>query len=239
MGVSEKKFDLHQMKEYFEEQIPNIRVISDMTLSETDFKSLGARLKSAFSFTNQKDGIEDIMLCYLVYWVYALIYWDEDTGIHDELTDFCAELPQHQIRHHFEMLRNTFADYNIERFGYEEECVEDLCLKLIARHAGIPNDEKYQVFEVIDDYRNQNVSVDTMMTDIYAHLPFKSQYIFSLLDKESRQAMIWEIRTIMAETCSQVYTRNEILDKYPNTSVSLIDYCFYWQEGKTLLNLAR
>lgn len=239
MGVSGQKFDLPQMKEYFEQQIPNIRLLSDLTLSEADFKSLGLRLKSAFSFTDQKDGIEDIMICYLVYWVYALIYWDEDVGIHDELTDFCADLPQHQIRHHFEMLLDTFADYNIEKFGYFNESVEELCLKLIARHAGIPNDEKYQVFELIDDYRSQNVSVDTMMADIYAHLPYKSQYIFSLLDEQSRQAMIWEIRTIMAEICSQARTRNELLCKYPSTSVSLIDYCFYWQEGKALLNQAR
>ncbi|MCM1157307.1 MAG: hypothetical protein NC300_02270 [Bacteroidales bacterium] len=239
MGVSGQKFDLPQMKDYFENQIPNIRVISDMTLSETDFKSLGAKLKSAFSFTNQKDGMEDIMLCYLVYWVYALIYWNEETGIHDELTDFCAKLPQYQLRHHFQLLLDIFADYNIDDFGYQSDSVEELCSILIARHAGIPNDEKYQVFELIDDYRNQNVSVDTMVADIYAHLPYKSRYIFSLLDNGSRQEMIWEIRTIMAEICSGSCNREQMLLKYPRISVSLIDYCFYWQEGKALLNQAR
>ena len=90
MGASGQKFNLPQMKEYFENQIPRIRVLSDLALSETDFKSLGVRLKSAFSFTDCKDGIEEIMLCYLVYWVYVLIYWKEETGIHDELTNFCA-----------------------------------------------------------------------------------------------------------------------------------------------------
>ena len=239
MGVSGQKFDLLQMKEYFENQIPNMRVLSDMTLSESDFKSLGAKLKSAFSFTDRKDGIEELMICYLVYWVYALIYWNEDTGIHDVLTDYCAKLPQYQLRHHFDMLLDTFVDYDIDKFGYEDGSTEELCSMLIARHAGIPNDEKYQVFELIDDYRNQNVSVDTMVADIYAHLPYKSQYIFSLLDDASRQDMIWEIRTIMAEICSKVYTRDELLDKYPHTSVSLIDYCFYWQEGKSLLNQAK
>ena len=239
MGVSGQKFDLPQMKEYFEKQIPNVRVLSDMTLSETDFKSLGAKLKSAFSFTDRKDGIEDIMICYLVYWVYALIYWNEDNGIHDELTDYFAKLPQYQLRHHFELLLDTFADYNIDDFNYQADSIEDLCSMLIARHAGIPNDEKYQVFELIDDYRNQNVSVDTMVTDIYLHLPYKSQYIFSLLDENSRQDIIWEIRTIMAEICSRTYTRDELLMKYPHTSVSLIDYCFYWQEGRALLNQAK
>lgn len=239
MGVSGRKFDLLQMKEYFEKQIPGIRLLSDMTLSETDFKSLGAKLKSAFSFTDRKDGIEDIMICYLVYWVYALIYWNEESGIHDELTDFCAKLPQYQIRHHLQLLVDTFADYNIDNFDYHSNSVEELCSMLIARHAGIPNDEKYQVFELIDDYRNQNVSVDTMVADIYAHLPYKSQYIFSLLDNASRQEMIWEIRTIMAEICSRAYTREELLSKYPHTSVSLIDYCFYWQEGKALLDQAK
>ncbi len=239
MGVSGQKFDLPQMKEYFEKQIPNVRVLSDLTLSETDFKSLGAKLKSAFSFTDRKDGIEDIMICYLVYWVYALIYWNEETGIHDELTDYCARLPQYQLRHHFQLLLDTFANYNIDDFGYQSDSIEDLCSKLIARHAGIPNDEKYQVFELIDDYRNQNVSVDTMVSDIYMHLPYKSQYIFSLLDESSRQDIIWEIRTIMAEICSRAYTREELFVKYPHTSVSLIDYCFYWQEGRTLLDQAK
>lgn len=239
MGVSGQKFDLPQMKTYFEEQIPQVRLISDLTLSETDFKSLGAKLKSAFAFTDKKDGIEDIMICYLVYWVYALLYWDEDSGIHDELTDYCAELPQYQLRHHFEMLVDMFADYDIQKFGYHNDSIEELALILIARHAGIPNDEKYTVFELIDDYRNQNVSVDTMVADIYAHLPYKSRYIFSLLDAQSRQDMIWEIRTIMAEISSGVYTRDEMLEKYPNTSISLIDYCFFWQEGKSLLNQAK
>lgn len=239
MGVSGKKFDLPQMKSYFEEQIPRIRLLSDMTLSESDFKSLGAKLKSAFAFTDKKDGIEDIMICYLVYWVYALLYWDEDSGIHDELTDYCADLPQYQIRHHFEMLVDVFADYGIEKFGYQNNNIEELVSILIARHAGIPNDEKYIVFELIDDYRNQNVSVDTMVADIYAHLPYKSKYIFSLMDARTRQEMIWEIRTIMAETCSGAITRDEMLEKYPSTSISLVDYCFYWQEGKALLNQAK
>jgi hypothetical protein len=198
---------------------------------------LGAKLKSAFSFTDRKDSIQEIMLCYLVYWVYALIYWKEDMGIHDVLTDYCAALPQYQLRHHFQMLLDTFADYGIDDFGYQADSIEELCSILIARHAGIPNDEKYQVFELIDDYRNQNVSVDTMVADIYAHLPYKSRYVFSLLDSASRQDMIWEIRAVMAEVCSGA-SREEVLAKYSRTSVSLIDYCFYWQEGKALLNQA-
>ncbi|MBQ8084914.1 MAG: hypothetical protein IJ232_02265 [Lachnospiraceae bacterium] len=239
MSTSGQKFDLPQMKSYFEEHIPQVRLLSDLTLSESDFKGLGAKLKSAFAFSDKKDGIEEIMICYLVYWVYALIYWDEESGIHDELTDYCAELPQYQIRHHFEMLVDMFADYNIAKFGYQNDNIEELALVLIARHAGIPNDEKYQVFELIDDYRNQNVSVDTMINDIYAHLPYKSRYIFSMLDERSRQDVIWEIRSLMAEVCSGVSTREDLLDKYPETSVSLIDYCMFWQEGKALLNQAK
>lgn len=238
MSTSGQKFDLPQMKAYFEENIPNVRLLSDLTLSESDFKSLGTKLKSAFAFTDKKDGIEDIMICYLVYWVYALIYWDEETGIHDELTDYCAELPQHRLRHHFEMLADVFADYNIESFGYQIDNIEELMLVLIARHAGIPNDEKYKVFEIIDDYRNQNVSVDRMVKDIYSQLPYKSRYIFSMLDEKSRQDVIWEIRTIMAEVSAGTSVKEELLKKYPELSVSLIDYCIFWLEEKALLDQA-
>ena len=239
MGVSGQKFDLSQMKDYFESQIPGIRLISDLALSECDFKSLGAKLKSAFSFKDSKDGMEEIIICYLVYWVYALIYWEEETGIHDVLTDYCEELPQYKLRYHFQMLMDTFADYGVSDFGYDGDNVEEVCSRVIARHAGIPNDEKYQVFELIDDYRNQNVSVDTMVADIYAHLPYKSRYIFSLLDERSRQDIIWEIRTVMADVSSQTYTRDEMLEKHPHISVSLIDYCFYWKEGRALLEQAK
>jgi len=180
--------------------------------------------------------MEELIICYLVYWVYALIYWDEDQGIHDELTDYCAKLPQYQIRYHFQLLLETFADYDIADYGYTAESVEERCSMLIARHAGIPNDEKYQVFELIDDYRKQTDSVEIMVADIYAHLPYKSRYIFSLLDERSRIEMIWEIRTIMAEVSLHQYSRDELLEKYPHTSVSLIDYCFYWKEGRELLN---
>ncbi len=236
---SGQKFNLPEMKTYFEEQIPKVRLISDLALSETDFRRLGTKLKSAFVFSDKKDGIDEIMLCYLVYWVYALIYWDEDTGIHDELTDYCAELPQHQIRHHFEMIVDLFADYDIEKFGYQNDSVEEQAMVLIARHAGIPNDEKYLVFELIDDYRNQNVSVTQMVNDIYSHLPYKSKYIFSMLDYQSRQDMIWEIRALMADICSGVPSREELLAKYPHTSISLIDYCFFWQEGRSLIDQAK
>jgi hypothetical protein len=109
---------------------------------------------------------------------------------------------------------------------------------LIARHAGIPNDEKYQVFELIDDYRNQDVSIETMVNYIYANLPYKSRYIFSMLDDRSRQDIIWEIRFLMADVCSKVYDREGLIKKYPNTSISLIDYCIFWQEGKQLLDQA-
>lgn len=239
MGVSGKKFDLPQMKEYFEQQIPSVRVISDLTLSETDFKSLGAKLKSAFSFTDRKEGIDEIMICYLVYWVYALHYWDEETGIHDELTEYCSKLPQYQIRHHFQLLLDIVADYNIDDFGYQGGDIAETCSKIIARHAGFPDDEKYQVFELIDDYRNQNVSVDTMVADVYAHLPYKSQYIFSLLDEKSRQDMIWEIRMIMADISGGVHSRDELIEKYPRTSIRLIDYCIYWQENHSILDQAK
>lgn len=239
MGASGQEFDLAQMKDYFEKEIPNIRLISDLTLSERDFKSLGSKLKSAFSFRNSSDGVEEIIICYLVYWVYALFYWDEDTGIHDELTEYCADLPQYKLRHHFQMLLDTFANYGIDDFGYEADSIEERCSMIIARHAGIPDDEICQVFDLIDDYRNLNVSVDEMVADIYSMLPYKSRYIFSLLDSRSRQEIIWEIRTIMTEVALETCTRDELLEKYPQTSIRLINYCFCWMEGRTFLKRAK
>ncbi len=229
MSVSGLEYDLPQMKEYFEKQLSKVRLISDLKLKEEDFKKLGVMLKSAFSFEENKNNIEEIIICYLVYWVYALLYWDEDTGIHDELTDYCMKLPQHMLRYHFQMLRDAFVDYQINEFGYQADSVEELCSMVLARHAGIPEDEIYQVFDLIDDYRNQNISVDSMVADIYAHLPYKTRYIFSLLDQPTRREMIWEIRNIMTEVSLSTCTMNAMLDKYSDTSINLIDSCFCWK----------
>lgn len=235
MSVSELEYDLPQMKEYFERQIPKIRLISDLKLNEDDFRRLGVMLKSAFSFEENKNDIEDIIICYLVYWVYALLYWDENVGIHDELTDYCTKLPQHMLRYHFQMLRDAFANYEINEFGYETDSIEELCSRILARHAGIPDDESHQVFDLIDDYRNQNISVDSMVADIYTHLPYKTRYIFSLLDNHTRREMIWEIRNIMTEVSLGTCTMDELLEKYSDTSISLIDSCFYWKADRRQL----
>ncbi|MBR1866674.1 MAG: hypothetical protein IJ801_09230 [Lachnospiraceae bacterium] len=239
MVFSGQKYDLSQMKEYFEKQIPQIRLLSDLSLSEADYKSLGARLKAAFTFSNRKEGLEDTMICHLVYWVYALVYREEDSGLCNELTEFCADLSQYQARHHMQLLLDTFANYNIDDFGYKEGTVEERCFRLIARHAGIPNDEKFQVFDLMEPYRQQNVSVDTMMEEIYSGLPYRSRYIFSLLDSSSRQEVIWEIRRLMEAVCSGSLTREEILMQYPTISACLVDYCFYWQESKSAMDQAK
>lgn len=234
MSTSEK-FDLMEMKQYFEDQIKNARLISDISLSESNFKMLGVKLKEVFSLTNAAEAMENFMICYLVYWVYVLIYWDEEVGIHDELTEFCYELPQYQVRHHLKMLVDTLDNYNIRDFGYSRDQLDDYCSMVITRHAGIPYDEQTKVFEWIDDYRNKEDSVEIMLEDLYVNLPYKSYYIFSLLNQESRKNILWEVWTIMAEVSSRMYSKKELLDKYPNVSKRLIESCCFWYESRNFL----
>ena len=56
------KINLLQMQKYFEGQMERIRTISDLELSENDFKSLGVKLRSLCFFTGSENDIEDFML---------------------------------------------------------------------------------------------------------------------------------------------------------------------------------
>lgn len=225
-----QNFDLLAMKDYFEKEMDHIRLISDISLSEAEFKMLGIKLKEVFKLPNYNEIMDNLMICYLVYWVYALIYWDEEVGIHDELTDFCSNLPQYQVRHHLSMLVDTLDDYNVNDFGYDRSQIDDFCSMVISRHAGIPFNEQSCIFDWIDDYRRQDCSIEKMLEALYLELPYKSYYIFSLLDQGSRQQMIWEIRTIMAEVSARIHNKSELLIKYPKISSRLIDSCLRWYE---------
>ena len=77
------KVNLLQMQRYFEGQVDKIRVISDLKLSENEYRSLGVRLKSLSFFDGSEKDIEEYMLSILVYCTYSLIYGDIGTSFED------------------------------------------------------------------------------------------------------------------------------------------------------------
>lgn len=223
------KINLLQMQDYFEGQIDKIRTISDLELSENDYRSLGAKLKSLCFFTGSENDIEEYMLSIVVYSTYSLIY-GSDFGNFDSIIWMILNKSQYLERMHLRMYKDVFHIYGINIYDITADDYMEKCQRLTARHAGVPNSEKYNYYELISRYLDSN-DVEVLYSEIYEKLPYRTKYIFNLLDEEMRKHLLLESRMMVNDVVDGVYNRFELMDKYQDLSISLIDRCFIWNEN--------
>ena len=89
------KINLLQMQKYFEGQMKSVRTISDLELSENDYRSLSTRLKSLCFFTGSENDIEDFMLSIVVHSAYSLIYGEVGKSFETRYSCPCIEKRNH------------------------------------------------------------------------------------------------------------------------------------------------
>lgn len=230
MTQTGQKFDLEQMQHYFETESACIRCISDYQLSESDYKSLGVKLKALFMLETSYDWLQEFVLPITIYATYSYIYTNPDGSNDFSFRDIQKKLSQYQMRMHLRNMLECIHDYGFFDYGYEFYDLQTACRMTIARHAGIPNDEKYQVFELLASFTGV-VDFDSYIEELMDQLPLKTRRIFTILDNESKRETIYQIRELMAE-CKENHSREDILKKFPHLSVSLIDYCMFWSENQ-------
>lgn len=228
-----QKFDLQQMQEYFETEAGNKRCISDYHLSESDYKSLGVKLKGLFMLEPNQDWLHEFILPITIYSVYSLIY-----DVPEELKGFSfhevqKRLSQYQMRQHIQNMLECIHDFGFLDFGYGKYDDAVACRMSVARHAGIPNDEKYEVFELISGYQGV-FYVDDYVAEVTAALPAKSKRIFSILDEDSRRDILLQIHSLL-QSCKVTSSRQRIMEDHPGLSITLVDYCIFWSESQRLL----
>lgn len=233
MAHTGQKFDLEQMQDYFEREAAHIRCISDYQLSEDDFKSLAVKLKGLFMVESSMDWLHEFILPITIYSVYSHIYDVSKVCSDFTFRDLQKRLSQYQMRRHIQNMLECIHDYGLLDFGYSRYEDTVACRMTVARHAGIPNDEKYQVFDMVSQYRGA-LNIEGLVTDIYAKLPPKTKRIFDVLDETSRWEVLLEIWELI-QTCRDVRSSGEVLKKHPNLSVSLVDYCCFWSENQRML----
>ena len=225
------KINLLQMQKYFEGQMKKIRIISDLELSENDYRSLGAKLRSLRFFTGNESDIEDYMLSIVVYCTYSLIYGDE-TDNFDDVMWMIMNKSQYKERMHLEMYRDVFFSYGLDTFNEFMDDSFDLklqCQMLTARHAGIPNSEKNEVFDMISDYLECEDIFDKYY-DMYFMLPCRSKFIIGLFGDEMHEAILVNMRDLIRDVMDGIIRRDELIAKYPRLSISLIDHCIMWND---------
>lgn len=206
-----------------------VRIISDLELSENDYRSLGAKLKSLCFFAGSENDIEDYMLSIVVYSAYSMIYGNEFASF-DSIIWMILNKSQYLERMHLSMYKNVFHIYGMNTFDITG--CDDLqkCQRLTARHVGVPNSDKYEYFDLISNHLDSK-EVNVLYTEIYDNLPCRTKYVFGLMDEDSRRRIVLESRRLVNDVMDGELNRFELVDKFQELSISLIDRCIIWNEN--------
>lgn len=233
MGIQEPKFDLHEMQMCFENEIHNVRTLSDLELSENDYRRLGIKLKSLFAFARSSNFADDFMLCIAVYCTYNFIYWDEKYDkINGELFRMFEEQSQYTQRHQLDMFLECFHDFGLNGYQVKTGNLLKDCEQTAARHAGIPYDEQVMMFELLRRYLN--VDCDAALQAMQPFLPRKTRHILAVMDLPMQQKLIQEHQALVHTVSLENRTSDELRQAFPDLSVSMLNHCVYWWEQQTL-----
>jgi len=227
------KINLMHMQKYFEEQSERVRIISDLELSENDYKSLGTKLKSLTFFAGIMNDIEDYILSIVVYSTYSLIY-DEELKDFESVIWLILNKSQYMERAHLRMYRDAFEIFGLESFGIDDKDLFSACKYLTARHAGVPNSEKQQYFEILNNHID--CEIEQMYSEIYNELPVRTRFIFDLMDDISRNELLKDSRNLIRDVLNGERNRQMLFERYPNLSISLIDRCLMWDENNRYMS---
>ena len=94
MSFASSRMSLLDIQNYLVEQMKGLHIISDLLLSEDDYRYLAAKVKMLFKFSNDNNVVDDYKLSIIVYWVYSMIYWDKENLGELEMDALFEGLPQ-------------------------------------------------------------------------------------------------------------------------------------------------
>lgn len=229
MGYASSRCTLDEIQEDLQEKLQSVRVICDMDLSEDDYKYLATKVKMLFQFANDMNIVDDYKLAIVVYWVFAMVYWDKTQLSKCEMDVMFEGIPQYKKNYYLKVCMETFDEYGIYKFNdqYKDEIHQSLAV--IARHANVPDDEKKQTFETIAKYLESNL-VEQITESIMMELPPKTQTIFCYFDDMTKQKVILNIRNLMIRCREQNDSKEELFRQNPYISNKLIEACIDWVE---------
>lgn len=223
------KINLLQMQHYFEEQIDRVHVVSDLELSENDYRSLSARLSEFHFFTGSENDIEEYILSIVVHSIYTLLY-GKDIKDFDAVIRMLLKKSQYAERMRLIMYRDAFYSYGLNTFDISTGDLRGMCRELSAIHAGIPNKEKNLFYNIIDEYidvRDDNEFCNL----VRGELSGRTKFIFDLMSDDTACKQLLLARKMLCDVVDNMATRDELIKDNPDLSISLIDRCIMWNEN--------
>lgn len=227
---SSSKVNLLQMQKYFEEQVGRIRVISDLRLSENEYRSLGAKLKSLSFFAGSENDMENYMLSVIVYSTYSLIYGETGRSFEYIIWQVLNN-NQYMERMYLRMYKDAFYTYGIRTFDIRDKDFLTRCQHMTARHAGVPDCDKSAYFDLLSNYLDYT-ELDTFYNKLYDELPERTRYIFGLMEEDGRRQVLLDTRSLVNQVMKGELSFDELITKHPDMEFNLIEDCILWNSNK-------
>ena len=124
-----------KLKGYFNSNNDNKNnFIGTLPVNEDDCTYLLSKLHHLNDSMASLSYYEQIPLCVLVLWTFAIKYKDINPGLLKQTMNYSHSIPQHHFKFYIEMLTNAVAEYSIETFGIDYTNTPGLA-KVIEMHA--------------------------------------------------------------------------------------------------------
>lgn len=230
MSFASERKSLMEIQNQFFKELKHITVISDLQLSEEDYRYLATKVKMLFKFSNDNNVVEDYKLSIVVYWVFSMRYWDKQHLGILEMESLFEGLPQYKKKYYMDICMEAFDEYGIYKYHVSYDDVMLRYRGMIARHASIPGEELYSVFGVLSKYLNCNL-VEDIVESIMMELPERTQTIFCCFDDRSKQKVILGLRNLMIDCLNEEHVVEEVLfRKHPYIAREVIGSLLQWCE---------
>ena len=227
MSFSSEHLSLDEIQKRLMKQVSSIVVLSDLALTEEDYKYLSTKVKMLFKFANDSNVVDDYKLAIVVYWVFSMVYWDKEHLGTLEMEASFDGLPPYKKKYYRDICMEAFDEYGIYRYhvGYKDALLR--YRGIIARHAGIPREERGKVFYLLSQYQECNL-VAEMVESIMMVLPDRTQTIFCCFDDHTKQKVIMNLRNLMISCQTERFSEEDLLEQHHYTSRELIRDMLKW-----------
>lgn len=239
MSFASSRMTLLQMQEYFISQLDQIDIISDLQLSEEDYRYLATKVKMLFKFANNNTVVDDYKLSIVVYWVFSMVYWDKQNLGALEMDSMFEGLPQYKKKYYMNVCMETFHEYGLYTYPVNYEEPELYAKAMIAGHAGIPKDEMKRTFEIISEFLNCT-DINDMVESIMMELPERTQTIYCCFDDLMKQQMILNIRNLMIACMKGPKSKEVLQEQFSELPLTVVNGMLLWcdsQENRDAIDL--
>ena len=103
MSFSSEHLSLDEIQKRLMKQVSSIVVLSDLALTEEDYKYLSTKVKMLFKFANDSNVVDDYKLAIVVYWVFSMVYWDKEHLGTLEMEALFDGLPQYKKKYYMDI----------------------------------------------------------------------------------------------------------------------------------------